>query len=143
MIETTWNEACGSAHCIITDNSNGVEIMGTGSAYCHPNDEDFISQRTGEFIAQTRAEINILQKKRNYDLKPGLMALKHLHATMKHSGSYNPTSYESKRLMKEIKNKQEEIYQINCAIEDMRQMLKQYLDTKEKMYQDKRKANIE
>jgi len=71
------------------------------------------------------------------------MALKHLHATMKHSGSYNPTSYESKRLMKEIKNKQEEIYQINCAIEDMKQMLKQYLDTKEKIYQDKRKANIE
>lgn len=143
MIDIVWDESTGITQCIITDNSNGITFQGIGAAYCHHNDKDFQSQKTGEFIAQTRAEINIMQKKRDYDLKPGLMALKHLQATMNHSNNYNNHSYEAKRLRREIQNRQEEILQINEAIKDLRQMLKQYIDTKEEVYQNRRKGNIQ
>ena len=138
MINIAQDNETGITSCIITDNSNGVLLEGKGIAYCHPNDKIFFSKQTGEFIAQTRAEINIMQHKRDYDLKPGLMALKHLQSTMINSNKYNNNSYEAKRLYYEIKNKQEEIYELNIAINDLRKMLKQYIDTKEEIYQSKR-----
>jgi hypothetical protein len=89
---------------------------------------------TGSYIAQTRAEIDILRQRRDYDSKPALMALKHLQATMQHSKNYNPKSYEAKRLNKEIKNCKANIDEINYLIKELQLNLKYFIDPKDKAY---------
>lgn len=139
MIMYDWNEELGLSQCVITDSKNNIAFNGYGSARCHEDDKDMQSQMTGEYIATCRAQIDALRQKRDYDLKSGLMALKHLKATMIHSKKYNPDSYEAKRLNKEIKNLEKEINYINDTIYDLQNGLKIYLENKEALYQSLRK----
>lgn len=135
-----WNNELGLAQCIITDKSNGITFKGYGKAQCHDEDEDFKSHMTGMYIATCRAQIDILRQKRDYDMKPGLMALKHLQSTMINSKLYNPTSYESQRLTSEIMNMEKEIEYLNSNIQDLKEGLKIYLEHKEALYQNLRKG---
>lgn len=136
MVLNEWDADNGIAQCIVSDSKNGITIEGFGMATCHENDKAFQSELTGSFIAQTRAYINILRNKRDYDIKPGLMALKHVRATMVHSHNYNPSSYEAKRLSKEIKNLEDSLHELNCVIEEEKKMLKEYLNDKDKIYRE-------
>ena len=93
-----------------------------------------MSERTGKHIAETRAQIDLLQNYKNIELRPELKAYKHLLGTMQQSKKYNPNSYEAKRLNKEIKNVKKTIAEINEALNTTKKELKEYIDTKEKLY---------
>lgn len=135
MIINDWVSETGMASCIISDNSNNIKLEGFGMAQCHPEDEQFKSESTGAYIAETRARIDILKKKRDYDFKPGLTALQHLQATMIKSKRYNPESYESKRLKKEIQNLKDEINYLNSLIFEETESLKVYLQNKNNIFE--------
>ena len=119
------------ANCIVEKNN----IIGTGSAMCHPKDEDVASERTGLKIAEDRAIIQYLQNYKASYLRPSLKALKHVYSTMSHSTHFNPHSYEAKRLRKEIKNIEKEINKTSCAIENIKIRLKDYINDKDKIAQ--------
>ena len=138
--EFTWNEETGVCSCaIILDDF----MQGFGIAECHPQDRDMISRRTGEHIAELRAQINLLQNYKNRELRPGLKALLHLKGTMVKSAQYNPDSYESKRLNVEIKNYRKDIEDIECGIQAAKHDLYDYINVKEQMYQRIRKDDHE
>ena len=127
MILNDWMQETGVASCIISDNNNNIKIEGFGMAQCHPDDEPFKSETIGSFIAESRARIDVLRKIRDYDLKPSLIALQHLQSTMVKSNRYNPDSYESKRLKKEIQNQKNEIDYINEILREEKHNLNFYL----------------
>lgn len=132
----TWDEELGFAQCVIPYVSpTGININGYGEAKCSPEDRDFQSQLTGGFIAQSRAEIDLMRNIRDYELKPCLMSLKHLLGTMQHSKKYNPKSYEARRLNKEIINLEEQIAASNELIKTLQIDLNNYLLSKEKLFQ--------
>lgn len=126
-----YNEDTGTTVCVITDNINNITLQGYGMAKCHDNDKPFQNKITGEYIAKTRAQIDILRKKRDYDIKPGLLALKHLKATMINSKNYNSKNYENKRLNKEIKHREDDIHYLNMCIKEVKNQLKIYIDAKD------------
>ena len=133
-----WNDETGVCVCAIYLDDF---LQGFGVAQCHPQDMDVISRRTGEHIAELRAQICLLQSYKNRELHPGLKALKHLKGTMINSKQYNPDSYESKRLNVEIKNYQKDIADINAGIEAAKQELYDYINMKEEMYQRQRRGD--
>lgn len=138
--EFTWDEVSGMTTCtIILDDF----LQGFGIAECADQDRDVISQRTGEYIAELRAQINLLQNYKNRELYPGLKALLHLKSTMTNSKLHNPDSYESKRLNIEIKNLRKDIADIQGAIKETKQTLYDYINAKENMYQRQRAGDHE
>jgi hypothetical protein len=134
MITEDWNEELGLAQCVFTDISNGVILSGYGRAICHDDDIPWKRASTGKYIAMTRAQIDILRKKRDYELKPSIMAIEHIISTMTNSKRYNPDSYEAKRIKKELKNLKDDLHMINTIIKDEQASLKTYLDTKDKLH---------
>ena len=134
MITEDWNEELGLAQCVITDTSKGITLTGYGRAVCHDNDIPWKSQVTGQYIALTRAQIDILRKKRDFELKPSIMAIKHVLATMVNSRHYNPKSYEAKRIKKELQNLETELHMVSTIIHDEQETLKTYLEHKESIY---------
>ena len=106
----------------------------TGIAHCHPDDLDFASERTGLYIAETRAIIKVLTFQRDHEIKPVLTALKHLYSNMRTSKHYNPKSYEAKMLRSQIRVIEKELATINNAIADERKFVKDYINGKDKMY---------
>lgn len=134
MITRDWNENLGMAQCIINDTSNGVTLEGYGRAVCCDEDEKYKSKITGYYIAESRARINIMCKKRDYELKPAIMALEHVLATMEHSAKYNPDSYEAKRIKKELKNLKNDLHIVRSIIKDEKEALKTYLAHKDAIY---------
>ena len=139
-IDFNWNEETGLCSCaIVLDDF----LQGFGIAECHPQDSDVKSRRTGEHIAELRAQINLLQNYKNRELRPGLKALLHLKGTMVNSFRYIPTSYEAKRLDREIKNFQKDIAEISRTIHNAKQELYDYINTKETMAQRHRAGDKE
>lgn len=131
-----WDEEHGVARCILSyTTSSGVLLNGIGVAECHPNDYDFISERTGAIIAEYRAEIDLLQKINAYEIKPGIAALKHVYCTMVHSTHYSPKSYEAIRLKRELAHLMDELEENKMQIEQIKKCLKTYIDEKEAFYQ--------
>lgn len=140
MITQDWDEELGMAQCIITDTSNGVTLTGYGRATCHNEDVKWKSEITGKYIATARAQIDILQKKRDYELKPSIMAIKHILSTMTHSKQYQPNSYEAKRIKKELLNLEIDLSLINKIIQDEKESLRIYLEQKDNLHnQDENK----
>jgi len=136
MITEDWNEELGLAQCVVTDISNGVILSGYGRAACHDDDIPWKRASTGKYIAMTRAQIDILKKKRDYELKPSIMAIEHIISTMTNSKKYNPDSYEAKRIKKELKNLKDDLHMINTIIKDEQASLKTYLDAKDKLHKE-------
>ena len=125
----SWYEPTGQASTAMYYNGCAdLHLIGIGTAKCHPDDEEHKSEITGTSIAEMRAAIDICQKIKKYEVKPGLAALKHLYGTMKESKKFNPESYEAKRLMKEIKNYENEINDINAQIKVIKQNLQDYIN---------------
>ena len=134
MITRDWNEELGMAQCVINDTSNGVMLVGYGRAVCCDEDEKYKSKITGYYIAETRARIDIMCKKRDYELRPAIMALEHVLATMEHSTKYDPNSYEAKRIRKELKNLKNDLHIVRSIITDEKNALKTYLEQKDAIY---------
>lgn len=125
-----WNEEGGIATCILDDGKNTF----LGLATCHPDDEDFQSEKTGLYIAEARAEIQALKHYKNNVLKPGLDALKQLYYSMNHSKQYNKKSYEAKMLYKQMKIKENDIKTVQEIINERKSDLKKYIDDKDTFY---------
>lgn len=141
MIIEDWDNDLGMAQCIIEDTStNGVTLRGYGKATCHDDDKQWKSEFTGKYIAMTRAQIDILRKKRDYEIIPSIMALEHVLSTMEQSKKYNPKSYEAIRIKKELKHYQEDLHMIQTIIIDEQENLRLYLAGKDQLHhQDENK----
>ena len=125
------------ATCILT--YKGAEFRGV--AYCHPDDEDFASERVGLSIAECRANIAFLRHIRDNEIKSQLRVLNHLIANMKNSKHYNPISYEMKMLRSQVRVIEKDLAAINNAIADERKFLKDYIDGKDKLFKKLRAKN--
>ena len=127
----------GQSMCTIK--YKGKEFMGI--ANCHPDDMDFESERVGMTIAETRANIKVLCFMRDCEIKPQLKSLNHLYSNIKTSKYFNPNSYESKMLLKQIKSIKKELDIINNALVDERRFIKDYINGKDKLYKKLRAKN--
>jgi hypothetical protein len=128
---TEYNYADGYAVYIIT--YNGYRFV--GEAICHPDDKDFESERVGLTIAETRANIKVLQFIRKFEIKPQLKILNHLYANMKTSTHFTPDSYEAKMLRSQIHAIEKELAILNNDIIYEKKFIKDYTEGKDKMYQ--------
>jgi hypothetical protein len=91
-----YDEKLGLAGCSVIYKG----LVFTGVATCHPDDRDFMSERTGCFIAESRALIKCKQHIKKNEIEPGLAALRQAMSCMKQGKNYNPNSYEAKSLWK-------------------------------------------
>lgn len=112
-----------------------------GKAVCHPDDLDFESERTGLFIAETRAIIKGLQFQRECEIKPALNILYHLYGNMATSKNFNPKSYEAKMIRSQIKVLENDLAAINADLANERKNLKEYIDKKDILYKKLRAKN--
>lgn len=122
-----WDSNLGQAVCTIR--YKDVEII--GSAQCHDDDEDFMSERTGLFIAESRANIALWQHIKNNELTPQIKVLEHMAASWANSQNYNPKSFEACSLRKQIKAKKRDYAELKERIEMERQYLNDYIKNKE------------
>jgi hypothetical protein len=94
-----------------------------------------MSALTGGLIAEYRAEIDLLKKINNYEIKTGIAALKHVYCTMRHSSHYNEKSYEAVRIKKELAHLMDELEENDNSITELREDLARYIKNKEEFYQ--------
>lgn len=132
----SWDPGTGEASCRIFYKQNEFVAY----AHCHDDDIDFMSEKTGCFIAECRAELAMLKYRKNCELKPALQALKHTYGLLVQSSKYNPDSHESKILYKQIQLTNFDLITVSNEITTLTQNLKTYIDGKEKLYQRLRKA---
>lgn len=125
-----WDEETGATTCKIK--YDGLDF--TGTAKCHPTDEDMKNHKTGEEIAYNRAAIAILQYEKK-QLRRELKALNTLYYSMKHSPRFNPKSYEAVMLFRQIRMRESDIDEIDYQVTCLRSYLKSYIDAKEDIYQ--------
>lgn len=126
-----WDAENGITTCILTSDIGNF----IGVARCHPDDTDMMSEKVGGEIACCRAAINALKHERDCIIKPSLKALKQLQYSMKHSTKFNPKSYENKMLRRQIENWELDLNVVNDMINTEKETLKQYINTKEELYQ--------
>jgi hypothetical protein len=98
-----------------------------------------MSEKVGCEIAYSRAAIKSLIHERDCVIKPALSALKQLYYSMKHSKKFNPKSYEAKMLWGQIYNWQFDLDTVNGILAREKEILQDYIQTKEILYQNIRK----
>lgn len=125
-----WDGTAGVARCHLNDGKNIYE----GVATCSELDEDMKSEKTGCQIALWRAEIKYYLHLRDNEIKPALNALRHTYASMQHSPQFNPKSYESKALRRNIHKKEFDLYVVKTMLADKKRCLKQYIKEKDIFY---------
>lgn len=112
-----------------------------GKALCHPDDSDMESSKVGLSIAEMRANIKLACFMRDFEIKPQLKILNHLKSNLENSKNYNSKSYEAKMLRSQIHSIEKELATANKEIAEARKFLKEYIDSKEKMYKRLRSKN--
>lgn len=136
-IQYYYDDINGLASCTIKYKN----LLFTGTSKCHPDDEDFMSEHTGCFIAEVRANIKVLKFRRDNEIIPALRAFEHLQANMDTSTKYSPKSYEAKMIHRQIKTLKRQVEEFNVAIADEENYLKKYISEKDKLYQRIRAKN--
>lgn len=134
--EFSYND--GYASCII----HYEQVVFLGEARCHPDDEDFQSEKTGLQIAEVRANIQYLQFKRDKEIKSQIKILKHLLGNIQSSKYHNPKNYESSMLRNQLKALEKELEDINEAIAEEKKFLKEYINEKDKFYKRIRSKKV-
>lgn len=122
-----YNEHRGKATCTISDGQNTF----VGTAKCHPDDWDYMSEYTGCEIAERRCKIKILQHIKNNQIIPQIQAYEHLISTMLNSKQLNPQSYEFKRIKAEYDNLLKQYIAIKNKIKYSQSKLREYITNKE------------
>lgn len=135
----TWDAETARATCTITDDQGRVFV---GEALAHELDMDFANEKVGCTIAGIRASIQYLRSVKRDIIQPQLNALKQLYYSMNRSKNYNPKSYESKMLWRQIRLKQDDLATINSEIARQREFLVTYIREKEEFYQFTRKRRL-
>lgn len=125
-----------NAHCIITYKNQQFH----GYATCHPDDYDFESEKTGQTIAEYRAEIMLIKHIRNNEIRPAYEAIRHLYLSLPTSKIHDPKSYESHRIRREYYRLQNDLAAANNRLAQLKENLKWYIAEKENFYQKIRKA---
>lgn len=127
-----YNKETGCSTCIIETKYGKF----SGIACCHPDDMDMASEKVGCEIAYSRAAIDSLKYKRDNVIKPSLKALKQLYYSMNRSKKFNPKSYEYKMLKRQIECWEFDLAVINDMIDTERTWIRDYINTKEALYQN-------
>lgn len=122
-----FHDEKGEALCIIEDKNHYFY----GLATCHPNDEDFMSERTGCYIAELRARIKHLKHIKNNEIIPQINALKHVISTL---GPKAEGEYTYRRLVRELRNLEEELANCINIIADTQDYIKTYIEQKDNLY---------
>jgi len=125
----------GHAYCEVIDSMGRIF---SGSAHCADVDKDFENKLTGCYIAERRAEIAAARTYRD-DLKIKLSALKQLLYSMKMSKHFNPKSYESKSLFRQIHLLENDLDIAKHQLAVLKVELYEYIQDKETLYQELRK----
>lgn len=113
-----------------------------GQAHCHPDDVDFLSEKTGCFIAESRAHQKYLKFVKNNEILPKLEALNHLKSTLKPWEGPAP-NYFYVRLESEIRNLEEDLMMCKKALKNEQDYLRGYIKEKDKLYRYVRAKNAE
>lgn len=129
-----FDEKDGSSMCIISTKYKTY----IGTAKCSEQDYDMQNEKTGCEIAYRRAYINFLKGQRD-ELKIELQGLKKYYYSICQSKQYDATSYASKMLLKQIKNKQEIIDDLRDMILDEKVNLIDWMNKKAEFYNAIRK----
>lgn len=111
-----------------------------GVAYCHPQDKDFCSEKTGSSIAEMRAQIKLLTYIRDSELRPAYDAIKHLYSSLSQGTSYNKNSQEFKAVRKELFRLKKDLDTVRQELVSIKENLNFYIKEKEKFYQKIRTA---
>ena len=127
-----YNKETGCSTCIIETKYGKF----SGTACCHPDDMDMASEKVGCEIAYSRAAIDSLKYERDNVIKPSLKALKQLYYSMNRSKKFNPKSYEYKMLKRQIECWEFDLAVINDMINTERTWIRDYINTKEALYQN-------
>lgn len=137
--EYHWNEETGTATYTIFYNN----LTFTGTAQCHPDDEDMKNSIMGLTIAEDRAYLAYLRHIRDNELQPQLASLKQLYYAMSHSKQYNSKSYEARMLYRHIEMLKSDLYHLKKEISNIKFHLFRYLKEKEALHtilRERRKA---
>ena len=94
-----WDPEEGSA-IVKIENKDGYIFM--GSAHCHPDDKEHMSEHIGLEIAEIRARLNMLRHIRDNETIPALRAMEHVFSNMKTSKQFNPKSYEARMVRRQV-----------------------------------------
>lgn len=129
-MNTTFSYQDGRSVCTIE--YKGICFI--GDAKCHEQDNDFKSEKTGLQIAEIRANIKLLQFRRDTEIKPQIKILKHLLHNIQSSKHHNPKAYESIMIRKQLKALNADLNEINGIIHDEKKYLKDYIDKKDDFY---------
>ena len=105
-----------------------------GEAKCHPDDYDMCSERTGYFIAETRANLQKLRWCRDYEVMPMVKHYRHFYDCLSHSSKFNKDSYEAHMILKELKKWEYELQEIRLIIKEERDYLRNYIAEKDHLY---------
>ena len=127
-----YDKETGCSTCVIETKYGKF----SGTACCHPDDMDMASEKVGCEIAYSRAAIDSLKYERDNVIKPSLKALKQLYYSMNRSKKFNPKSYEYKILKRQIECWEFDLAVINDMINTERTWIRDYINTKEALYQN-------
>lgn len=127
-----YDKETGCSTCVIETKYGKF----SGTACCHPDDMDMASEKVGCEIAYGRAAIDSLKYERDNVIKPSLKALKQLYYSMNRSKRFNPKSYEYKMLRRQIECWEFDLSIINDMIDTERTWIRDYINTKEALYQN-------
>ena len=137
--EYEWNQETGIAKCIIYDKN----LTFTGIATCHPDDMDFASERTGCYIAETRAGLARLRHMRDNILRPQIKSLMDFYHDLKDRKHFDPTHPMVGILFQHINQLNHELAELSQDIRLEQIYLKEYIANKDIMYKKIRKANTQ
>lgn len=115
-------------YCCIQDNKGNMFV---GKARCHPDDQEFESEKIGYTIAMRRSIVKVLKHYIKNEIKPKLKAFQDLYKSMQTSSHFNYKSYEARRIYKEMKNIEADLETFQEMILTVEEDLKQYLESKE------------
>ena len=127
-----YDKETGCSTCVIKTKYGKF----SGTACCHPDDMDMASEKVGCEIAYSRAAIDSLKYERDNVIKPSLKALKQLYYSMNRSKKFNPKSYKYKMLKRQIECWEFDLAVINDMINTERTWIRDYINTKEALYQN-------
>lgn len=124
-----WYEEGGIAIAVLRHKGNEW----TGTAFCHTDDRDFCSQHTGMIIAEHRATIEYY-KHRKKELRIEIDTLDRLMRQITRGADCSPESREIKVLRSELRRLKNELATVRCALSQLRENLKEFIDIKEQLY---------
>ena len=126
----TWDAEYGFAVCTLL--IDGVEI--SGSAYCAPEDKDFMSEKVGMELAEKRAIINGMKYTVKYNLLPQIKVLKQIIQQIESSKKFNPRDYEYKMIRRQLKIKESDMAEFKRQIADLEAYIKSYIRIKDDVH---------